>query len=538
MRIKILSLALCFGLVAVSQAQNIQLPEENLVGANCTSIMVGCKASDDGSVITSHTCDGKYRTWVTMEPAQDHKAGTMHKVYKGSMHTSSAKGMEGVTLAGEIPEVPHTYAYMNTAYPCLNEKQLAIGESTFSGPDTLVNEKAMFLVEELERIALQRCDNARSAIKLIGELVAKYGYADGGECLTIADKKEVWQMEILGEGPDKIGGIWVAQRVPDDEVAVSCNVPRIGKIDRKNKDFFMCSDNIEKVAKKYGLWDGQGDFVWWKAFPSSYSGGKNFKEREWYIFNELAPSLNLSFEADELPFSIKPDHKVSARRVMELFRANYEGSKLLDQTQNLLAPRKHRDKDGNMVTDTAVCINANPWMDANDRNMYNMLKPGTVTFYRGVAMSWCSYSFVTQCRSWMPDEIGALCWFSFENPGQSPRIPLFSGMTQMPSNFDVCGHARYNENAALWQYRKANKLAQVKWGFAKKTIYGNVLRYEEKAMREIPVLESQLKELITAGKTDEAKNMMNQYCSDFAASTAQTWKSIEQKLWETFWTGF
>ena len=111
--------------------------ENELVGANCTSIMVGCKASTDGSVITSHTCDSKYRTWVKMEPAADHEPGTMHKVYKGTMHTSTPNAMENVTLAGEIPEVAHTYAYMNTAYPCMNEKQLAMGESTFSGPDTL-----------------------------------------------------------------------------------------------------------------------------------------------------------------------------------------------------------------------------------------------------------------------------------------------------------------------------------------------------------------------------------------------------------------
>ena len=161
--------------------------ETELVGANCTSIMVGCKATTDGSVITSHTCDSKYRTWVTMEPAADHKPGTMHKVYKGTMHTETPKSMEGMTLAGEIPEAPHTYAYMNTAYPCLNEKQLAIGESTFSGPDTLVNPNGMFLIEELERIALQRCDNARDAIRTIGAMIAQYGYGDGGECITIAD---------------------------------------------------------------------------------------------------------------------------------------------------------------------------------------------------------------------------------------------------------------------------------------------------------------------------------------------------------------
>ena len=320
-------------------------------------------------------------------------------------------------------------------------------------------------------------------------------------------------------------------------MAVSCNVPRIGKLDRKNKDYFLCSDNIEKVAKKYGLWDGKGDFVWYKAFPSSYSNGKNFKEREWYIFNELAPSLHLALDAEELPFSIKPDQKVDVRKVMELFRANYEGCPELDQTQNLLYPRKRR-VDGEIVLDTVVCPNANPWMDANERAMYNMLKPDAVTFYRGVAMSWCSYSFITQCRSWMPDEIGALCWFSVENPGQSPRIPVFSGATKMPVGFDVCGHFRYNENAVLWHYRKANKLGQVRWGLVKKMFYDNIQRYEDKAFEELPALEKRAQELLDNGKKEEAKALLNRYTSDFAGATRQTWQEMEANMWERFWTGF
>ena len=535
MKIRILLfIALCF---CFFFCMNAQEPEE-LVGANCTSIMVGCKASADGSVITSHTCDSKYRTWVTMEPAADHKEGTMHKVYKGTMHTSRPNSMENVTLAGEIPEAAHTYAYLNTSYPCMNEKQLAMGESTFSGPDTLLNENGMFLIEELQRIALQRCDNARDAIRLIGELIKEYGYGDGGECITIADKKEVWQMEILGEGPDKIGGIWAAQRVPDDEVAVSCNVARIGKLDRKNKNYFLCSDNIEEVAKKYGLWDGTGDFIWWKAFPSSYSGNKNFKEREWYIFNELAPSRHFDLNADELPFSIKPDEKVDVRKVMELFRANYEGSPELDQIQNLLYERKKRDKDGNIVIDTTVCPVANPWMGGAERSMLNMLKPGAVTFYRGVAMSWCSYSTIIQCREWLPDEVGGLCWFSFENPGQSPRIPIFAGQTKMPAGFDICGHFGYNENAALWHYRKANKLSQIQWGNTKETILSNVKRYEDRGFEEVPGIENKVQKLLKEDKKKEAQTVMNQYCADFADSTRQTWNEMEKRFWEMFWTGF
>lgn len=507
---------------------SLQAQETELIGGNCTSIMVGKKASADGSVITSHTCDGKYRTWLTMEPAADYPEGTMHKVYKGTMHTSTPAGMENVVITGEIPEVAHTYAYLNTAYPCLNEKQLAMGESTFSGPDTLLNEKGMFYIEELQRIALQRCDNARDAIRLIGDLIRQYGYADGGECITIADKNEVWQMEILGEGPDKIGGIWAAQRVPDDEVAVSCNIARIGKLNRNDKNNFMCSDHIEQVALKCGLWDGKGEFVWSRVFTSDYANGKNHLEREWYIFNELAPSLHLDLNADELPFSVKPEKKVDVRKVMELFRANYDDSPILSQTKNL-----------NLVSegDTIVSPTANPWMGGTERAVYNFLKPGTVDFHRGIAMSWCSYSTIIQCRENLPDEIGGICWFSFENPGQSPRIPIFAGNTKLPFGFDICGHHNCT-NAALWHYRKANKLAQVRWGTAKKVMMQNIMHFEDKAFSELPSIEKQTQQLLKEDKKNEVGATLNLYTKDFAGATRQAWEEMENYFWKLFWTGF
>lgn len=511
--------------------------QDYLEGESCTSILVGKQATTDGSVITSHTCDGRYRTWAVWEPAADHKKGETMEIRKGTMHTETPYSNEGVTVAGTIPQVEHTYAYLNTAYPCLNEKQLAIGESTFSGPDTLVNKNAMFLIEELERVALMRCDNARDAIKLIGELIKKYGYADGGECITIADKNEVWLMEILGEGPKKIGGVWAAQRIPDGHVGVSANIPRIGKLHRDDPDNFMCSDNIENVAKKFGLWDGKEEFVWFKAFASDYSNGKNFREREFFILNNLAPSLNLTMDTTELPFSVKPDEKVSARKVMELFRSTYEGTDL-DMTRNIKYTTRHRDEDGQMVVDTIVSPMANPWMNSIEQGTYNMLADKSVTFRRTVAVSWCSYSFVAQLRDWLPDEVGGLCWMSVENPGESPRIPIFSGATKMPMGYDICGHKRYRDDAILWHYRKANKLAQVRWGNTKNMILNEVIRYEEKAEAELPEIEKRAQQLISEGNTDKAKALLTEYSNDFAASTRQSWEQIEHKLWEYFWTGF
>ena len=281
------------------------LSAQEFDGQSCTSIMVGRKASTDGSVMTSHTCDGRYRTWAQIEPAADHAPGTMHPVLRGTMHTSFRGDTTGVKLMGEIPEVAHTYAYLNTAYPCLNEKQLAIGETTFGGPDTLVNAAGWFTIEELERVALQRCDNARDAIRLMGALAEQYGYGDSGECLTVADKNEVWQFEIVGIGKERIGAAWVAKRVPDDHVAVSANIPRIGRIDRKSRDM-MASANVEQVAIDNGLWDGKGEFIFWKYFNTDYAKGKNFNDREYFILNHFAPSLGLTYDMDELPFSVKP----------------------------------------------------------------------------------------------------------------------------------------------------------------------------------------------------------------------------------------
>lgn len=74
----------------------------------------------------------------------------------------------------------------------MNEKQLAMGETTIVGRKELRNPKGLFHIEDLQGIALQRCSTAREAVLLMGRLAEQYGYRDGGECLTVADKRELW----------------------------------------------------------------------------------------------------------------------------------------------------------------------------------------------------------------------------------------------------------------------------------------------------------------------------------------------------------
>ena len=495
--------------------------EQEYIGGNCTSIMVGRLASTDGSVMTSHTCDGKYRTWTYMEPAADHEPGSMHTILKGTMKTAFRGDTTGVTVAGQIPQVPHTYAYLNTGYPCLNEKQLAIGETTFGGPDILVNPEGWFTIEELERVALQRCDNARDAIRTMGELAQKYGYGDVGECLTVADKNEVWQFEIIGVGKDNLGAAWVAQRIPDDEIGVSANIPRIGKIDRKNKDYFMASDNVEKVCKENGLWDGKGEFCFWKAMKSDYGNGKNYNDRELFILRHFAPSLGLNYDMEEIPFSVKPEKKVDVREVMAMFRETYDGTDF-DMTKNVLLARPAKN---GQPADTIVSPVANPWLTTTMRNTLNTIAPGTIDFRRTVAVAWCSYSHITQLRNWLPDSIGGVCWFSVDNPGQSPRIPIFCGNTQLPYSFQICGQNEYIPDCHLWQFRRANKLATISWQLTKEGFNKKILEMEEIAINGLP-------------QGEPSAAVLNAYTEFIYNQAVEAWKELEAEYWVKFGLGF
>ncbi len=502
-------------------------------GENCTTIMVGRLASTDGSVMTSHSCDGNYRTWLEIFSHQKYENGTMHPVYSGMLNTEEAWDMTKVTKKGEIPEVAETFAYLNTAYPCLNEKQLAIGETTIYGRQELVNKDGMFLIEELEKIALQRCKTAREGIALIGRLAEEYGYGDLAECITLADPREVWQLEIAGSGKGKPSAIWCAQRIPDKNVGICANIPRISDIDFNNSDYFMYSTDLQNVAKKLGYWDGKEPLKFWKIINDK----KPFSIREYYILSTLAPSLNLSFDSEELPFSVKPEKKVSPRDVMKFFRETYEGTRW-DMTRNLLVTVKEKDKDGKDTVKIVKTPVINNWMSNDLRALFNEIKPGLIERQRTIAIAGCSYSHVIQCRDWLPDEVGAIAWFSFDNPGESPRIPIFSGVLSLPPSFSICGQQRYRTDAAIWSFREANRLATVNWSKGRILIESAVKEFENKAFEELPEIEKKVVELVKEGKNDDAKKYVTAYTSSFAGSAMQKWEEMKVTLWGMFGRGF
>jgi dipeptidase len=539
----------------------------------CTSIMVGRLASEDGSVMTAHTCDGPYRNWLTIVPHAKFPEGTKNKIWSGKMHTESPADVRGMLQTGEIPQVAETYQYVNSAYPFMNEAGLAIGETTFGGRRELYNQEGMFMIEEIERIILERCKTAREAIKLAGELIKQYGYGDSGECITIADAKEVWHCEYMGEGPLQKGGVWAAVRIPDDHIGISANIPRISEINLKDPDHYMASENVFKVAQDMGWWkpDSGEPFKWWKAYGGAR---KPYSIREFYVFSTLAPSLKLTQDLPELPFSVKPDKKVSIRDMFKMYREAYVGTEF-DQGKNLLIPKRPamgprggapgggmppgakppaqgappaQPAPAQPATPASPTTGlpapemirsplANPWMSGDLAQLANVLKPGTVQGTRTIAINGCAYATVLQCRGWLPPAVGTVCWFTVDNPGLSARFPIFAGVTELPAGYEIDGQHRFRTDSATWTMRQANRLALVRWGQAQKMMEDTIRQFEEKGLAELPIVEKRYQELL-ASKTPDKEPIkpaeyLTQYTGDFARAILNKYQELTGKFWYT-----
>jgi dipeptidase len=425
----------------------------------CTSIMVGSKASADGSVMTSHTCDGhREQSSIFVVPKAKHPPGSQRQLIKRVDGKGGPMPHNDHVPTGRIPEVAETLGYLSPVYAAMNERQLAIGESTFGGRRELMSAKGLIDCEMLTRLMLERATTARQAIQVAGELLAKYGWNDEGEALTIADTKEVWLMEIVGPGKDAIGAAWAAQRIPDDHVSVVANAARIGEIDLSKPDCFMASESVRHVAVDHGYWDSKSGqpFLFYEAYNPD--GRREFAStrREWRVLSLLAPSLHLNPNSNVFPLSVKPEKPVSAAKIMEIFRDTYEGTDF-DMVKDLTVV----DEKGKTVKSPL----ANPFMPYEMNKLFRINGGWGWRGERQLARWYCEYATVTQSRGWLPDAVGGVVWFGYGNTAMTVYVPMYAGIDDLPESYQTDGRTTgYSRKSAWWAFHRAATLAAHRWG--------------------------------------------------------------------------
>ena len=492
---------------------------EERIFDNCTSLFVGRMASADGSTMTSHSCDsGSDRTWVTIVPRATHKPGDMEKVYADPKRTKGPDDTDRIET-GEIPYPAETYAYMNAAYPIMNEYQLAIGETTIGGRFELKSD-GIIDAPELYRLLLERAKTAREAIKIADELTKKFGYSDYGESFTFADSKEVWLFEIYGPGKGKKGAVWAAQRVPDDEVSVSANASRLRQLDLKNKNDFLASDNVLSLATEMGFWDPKSGkpFEFCYAYAPTSRTSLGCRRREWRALSLLAPSLRLNGESENYPFSVKPEKKVTVQDLLAIFRDAYDNTSY-DMTSGYFAV--------NRKGETAKSPVIGPFLNGDLKDLLRVKRERTI------CSPAATYLQITQSRGGLPDSIGGVVWLGYDNPATTPHTPFYCGISKMPEAYMVDGRWGYRDDSAWWTFRKVSKLANFRWQDMSKDIEKVWKAIEDKAFADQKKIED---EALALFKQDPAK--ARQFLTAYSLKTAEQALADYGKLFRDLWTKY
>lgn len=479
---------------------------------NCTSVLVTKSASVDGSVMTTHSCDGNYEFRIHLIPAERHSQGTMRPVYKGG---GRGREQRQARIVGEIPEAEQTFTRYDAAYPFMNEKQVAIGETTIGGKRELYNDEGLLDIMALERIALERASTAREAIKIMGELTAEYGYGDNGECLTVIDPNEAWMFEIFGAGPIEIGAVWAARRIPEGEIGVSANRSRITTLDLNDEDHYMASENVFSLAEEMGWWDPESreEFVFNKAYANP-PGFYNIR-REWRVFDILAPSLELDPWDTNVPFSVKPDKKVSPRDLMRIHRDYYEGTEF-DMTKGLAA---------------GAFGSPNRWATRT------RVPEGSIGWERSISIFRCSYCVVLQCRDWLPDWIGGIAWFAEDDPKTSCFVPLYCGITNLPEAFETGGRDKFERESAFWAFTFVANWAELKYSYMIEDIKKMYTTFEDGFFNLQPIIEKRAQELYKE-KPELAQEYLTEYSCTMAQRTVDEWWKFGEYLITKYTDGY
>lgn len=471
----------------------------------CTNLLAGKNATIDGSVLISYAADS-HTLYGDLQylPAADHKPGDMREIREWDT---------GKHL-GYIPEVAHTYAVVGN----INEHQVTVAESTFGGRHELADTTKDAIIDygSLIYLALQRSRTAREAIKVMTDLVAKYGYCSEGESFSIGDPNELWVMEMIGKGGKEKGAVWVAIRIPDDCISAHANQSRIYRIPLKDKQNCMYSKDVISFARKMGYFSGKDeDFEFSSAYsPADFGTLRGCDARAWSYFNRFKsgmdaylPFINGKKGAEVMPLYVKPDRKLSCRDVQNMMRDHFEGTPF-DMTKDPGAknyfdvPYRYRPMD--------FTVNGVKY-----------------SHERAIATQQTGWVFVSQMRANLPDPVGGCLWFGVDDANTAVFVPMYCSITEVPESYRQGKGDLYNFDfdAAFWVNNLVANQAYHRYSQMIPDIRKVQGEIEDKCANDQPAIESRAVELLKTNR-DEAI----QYLTNYSVNTAQNATARYQDL--------
>lgn len=473
----------------------------------CTNLLVGKKASVDGSTMISYSADS-YNLFGELYhfPASKYPEGAKLKVYD----------WDTGKYLGEIDQVRETYNVVGN----MNEHQLAIAETTFGGRPELENPEGIIDYGSLIYITLQRAKTAREAIKTMTDLVEKYGYFSGGESFSVADPNEIWVLEMIGKGKGVKGAVWVAVRIPDDCVSAHANQARIQQFPLKDTQNCIYSKDVISFAKEKGYYTGKdADFSFAQAYaPADFGALRYCEARVWSFFNRYSsddmnqylPYVKGEVKDTPMPLYIKPKQQLSLTDVKAMMRDHYEDT-ALDWRFDVGAGNyesPYRWAPLEWEVDSVKYCNERP-----------------------IATQQTAFSFVAQMRSWLPNTVGGLLWFGVDDAGHTVYTPMYTSITDTPECFKVGNGDLYTFSwtSAFWIHNWVANMVYNRYNQMHPDVVKVQEELENKFLSQVDETDKKALNLLKTSE-EKASDFLTSYSKDQAQFAFNRWKQLGEFL--------
>ena len=472
---------------------------------SCTNLIIGKKASKDGSVIISYSQDdyGSFEP-LRVIPAADHPAGTMHPLYH----------YETSNYLGEIPEIAHTYGIVGL----MNEFQVSVHETTWGGREELTDTVSGLIdYGSLMVLALQRSKTAREAIDVMTKLTETYGYESEGESFTIADPNEVWIMDMIGKGPGRKGTVWVAVRIPDDCISGHANQSRIRQFPLKDKNNCLYAKDVISLAREKGYFNGKdADFSFADAYnPLDFGGLRYCEARVWSYFNKWAaedmnPYLPYAMgdtKAEPMPLYVKPKAPLSVQDLKDMMRDHYEGTPM------------------ELTND----IGMGPWEMPYRPTPLSFEVDGKKYFNeRPISTQQSACVYVSQMRSWMPNHIGGVTWFANDDANMVTFTPIYCNTTQAPECYDknTADAFHFSTRSAYWVENWVSNMVYLRYNL----LFPELQKVRDRLEADYNSLQAEIEGKASAMDKDEAVKYLSAYSHRTASAMMDEWNQLAQLI--------
>ena len=514
----------------------------------CTNVIVSKGASIDGSIMVSYAADShQLYGELYFAPAAVWNEGDLRRVNE----------WDTGKYLGDIPQAARTYQRVGN----MNEHQLLIAETTYGGRSELEDPKGIMDYGSLIYIALERARTAREAIDVIVDLANTYGYYSSGESFSIADKNEVWVMDLIGKGPDNKGIVWVARRVPDGYICSHANQARISTFPLNDPENCLYAPDVITFAREKGYFSGEDkDFSFCDAYaPLDFSGMRACEARAWSAFNILCDGkftfmdengnevtkdaydyidYAMGYDASKrFPLFVKPSRKLTVKDVADVMRDHYEGTPM-DMTKDIGA-------GGN-----ALPYRWRPMGFEHEGKKY--------INERAIATQQTGFWFVGQVRSQYPDEIGGINWFGCDDAATSYLTPIYVSTYSVPECFRV-GNGNmitYSPTSAFWMTNRVANACYKAYDIMFPTVDAAIDSWESEMMEATAKADQEALAIYNevaakprrqhcrndkARKTSDTFAPVREYLTEFSVSNAQKifdkWVELEQLLLVKFIDG-